>query len=176
VDYFLSNFNTSPVPSVFMLGTRGNKVQEQEIKGIKVGKKADALFFLHTYHKNNATTNWENQVRQARQRNRAVPPAPWVFKYVVHYADGTTAEAQVVYSKGIGAWATPTPKALQNAALAWTAPLKDARRGEKVGLYSMQWNNPNPDKVITSIDIVNREKGSYGAPALFAVTTATTIK
>jgi hypothetical protein len=176
VDYFLSDFHTSPVPSVFMLGTRGNKLQEQEIKGIKVGKKADALFFLHTFHKNNATRNWENQARSARQRNRAAPPAPWVFKYVVHYADGTSADAQVLYSKDIGNWATPDPKALQNAALAWVAPLPGARNAEKAAVYSMQWNNPNPDKVIVTIDIVNREKGSYGAPAVFAITSATTIK
>jgi len=176
VDYFLSDFSTSPVPSVFMLGTRGNNVQDQEIKGIQVGRKADALFFLHTYHKNALTNNWENQARDARRRRRQAPAAPWVFKYVVRYADGTSADVRVVYSMDIGPWATPEPRALPNGALAWAAPLKDARNGEKAAVYSMQWNNPNPDKDIASIDIVNREKGSYGAPAVFAVTAATTIK
>jgi hypothetical protein len=41
----------------------------------------------------------------------------------------------------------------------------------------MQWNNPRPDVSIESIDIISSPDGpKWGAPAVFAITTATAVE
>ncbi len=104
VDYHLSDFSTSPVPTVFMLKGRGSEVQETEIKGIDVGRAADALFFLHTFHPSGSIGGWQRQYDEAMRRNRALPEPPVVFQYVVHYADGEQAIVPVTWQAGVGSW------------------------------------------------------------------------
>ncbi len=50
VPFQLLDFRTSPVPSPLRLSGHGSEVKVQEVKGIKVDQKADALFFLHTFN------------------------------------------------------------------------------------------------------------------------------
>ncbi len=174
VEYSLSDFSTSPVPSVFMLKNRRNQVKETEIKDIKIGRKADALFFLHTLQPEGGYDR--NYSRWARRKRGPAPNPPVAFKYVVHYDDGKTVDIPVVYQRHIGPWATPLPRPLPEAGLAWVGDFENPRRGEKAAVYSMQWDNPRHKNTITSIDIVSVNGGKNGAPAVFAITTATVIK
>jgi beta-galactosidase len=170
VDYHLSDFSTSPVPTVFMLKGRGSEVEETEIKGIPVGKNADAVFFLHTFNPSGSIGGWQRQYDQASERGRALPEPPIVFQYVIHYVDGERAIVPVVWKKGVERWFSDAPSALPSAAVAWTGPLAGE---EQAVVYSMQWNNPRPDAAIVSIDIVSSPDGQkWGAPAVFAITTA----
>jgi len=170
VDYHLSDFSTSPVPTVFMLGGNGSEVQETEIEGIRVGRAADALFFLHTFHPSGSIGGWQRQYDEAVRRGRALPEPPVVFQYVIHYADGQQALVPVVWRAGVGHWVSEAPTALPAAAVAWTGPLSGE---EQAVVYSMQWNNPRPNASIESIDVVSGPDGpKWGAPAVFAVTTA----
>lgn len=172
VDFFLSDFSTSPVPSAFMLGCRSNQVKTQSLTGIQIGRKADALFFLHTGHPERDTDNWEQKWNDPRRRAQA-GPRPVLCTYVVHYSDGSTAEIPVQWQQDIGPWLTNAPADLPNAALAWNAPATQAKKGEQTAAYILQWTNPHPDLAVESLDIVGCDNGKWGAPALLAITAAT---
>src|SRR5436305_15275091 len=96
-----------------MLAGPGVKGRMTEcVEAVPAGVKADALFFLHTFR---PAKEWKPTEQQKE------PPA--VFEYVVHYADGKTAEVPVKYARGVGAWVADRPQGLPEAAVAWAAPL-----------------------------------------------------
>ena len=166
VTYALRDFKTSPVPSCVMLAGPGAKGPlPGEVKGLKIGGKADALFFLHTL----------NRVRDWRppQDGDRTPPA--VFRYLLHYADGGTAEVPVRYGEGVDHWIAAEPAGLKNAAVAWAAPWPGDASGQQAVVYQMQWNNPRPQVEIVSMDLgYDPAAGSqYGAPVLLAITAGT---
>ncbi len=136
----------------------------------------DAVFFLHTFNAEGLTRGYESRIARWRKRPRGKKPEkPVVFKYVVHYADQSRVVVPVIYMRNIGPWLFKgEAEPLAGAALAWSGAGR--KPGVSVGIYSMQWNNPHPDKIIKSIDIIGRDNGRYGAPAVFAITTATMIK
>jgi hypothetical protein len=174
VDYRLSDFSTSPVPTVFMLKGSGSDVQDTEIEDIRVGRAADAVFFLHTFHPSGAIGGWQRKVDDAVRRRRDLPDPPVVFQYVIHYQDGQDQTVPVRWRTGVGPWVSQTPTALPEAAVGWTGEIGD---DSKAVVYSMQWNNPRPDATIESIDIVSSPDGpKWGAPAIFAITTAKSTK
>jgi hypothetical protein len=66
---------------------------------------------------------------------------------------------------------------LPQAAVAWTHTFEDNAADEKAVVYSMQWNNPRPDATIRSLDITyGPDSNRWGAPAVFAITAATTMR
>ena len=161
VTFAVQDFKTSPVPGCIMLAGPGVKGRmPREFKGLKVDRKADALFFLHAFKQTDA---WRPR------RPEDAPPV--VFKYVINYADGTSAEAPVVLGEGVGHWISGEPKGLKNAAVAWAAKFPGDESGEQAVLYQMQWANSRPEVAIKSIDLVyDGQTGSrYGVPALIAV-------
>jgi beta-galactosidase len=159
VDYVLRDFKTSPLPACIMLAGSGVKGLPTEVKDIAVGKKADVLFFLHTLHR---TRDW-------RPRPEDKSPAPAVFQYVIHYADGQTATVPVRYDRGVGHWLSPQPQGFPEAAVAWTAPSPRDPQQHLV-LYQMPWTNPRPAATIASIDVTTGE--DYGVPIVLAITAA----
>jgi len=164
VPYAIRDFKTSPAPSCVMLAGPGAKFQlPTEVKGLKVGAKADALFFLHTL----------NRVADWRPR-KPDEPAPVLFTYVVHYADGQTARVPIIYGEGVGPWVSKQPAGLKSASVAWSAPFPGDQSGDQAVLYQFEWRNPRPDVAIDSLDLTYGPEGSrYGTPALLALTAAT---
>jgi beta-galactosidase len=162
VDYLIRDFKTSPLPACIMLadpGAKGN--MPSAVQGIPISRKADVLFFLHTFHR---TKDWRPRDDKERQN------PPLLFKYVVHYADGKTAEVPVRYDRGAGHWLSEQPQGLPDAAVAWAAPLpKDQKRQAVV--YQMTWANPRPGVMIRSMDVLSGD--GYGVPVLLAVTAGT---
>ncbi len=167
VRYNVRDFRTSPLPACIMLAGPGVKGRMPDaVDGIPAGVKADALFFLHTFR----------QAKEWKPTNEQKGP-PTVFEYVVHYADGKTAEVPVKYGRGVGDWLQSKPQGLPEAAVAWAAPVaKDA--GKSAVVYQMQWTNPRPEEEIQSIDIRYDLKvgNQYGAPAVLAITAGTAGK
>ena len=160
----IRDFKTSPLPACIMLagpGARG--AMPRAVEGIPVDRKADVLFFLHTFHR---TREWHPSGKDN------VPPA--VFEYVVHYADGKSAVVPVRYERGVGHWIADRPKGLPKAAVAWAAPLPGAAKRHAV-VYQMSWTNPRPGVPIRSLDARYDERtgNSYGVPVVLAVTAAT---
>jgi beta-galactosidase len=175
VRWLLNDFRTSPAPTVIMLKSPYAKaVKDDRVTGIPVGRTADALFFLHTFDKAKPIDDFEkNLAEQTRRGNKTLPAPPAVFQYIVNYTDGTSQTLPVVWGRDIGHWAVQKPAACPNAAIAWIGPLAEAKDGEQAVVYAMQWNNPEPGKEIASVDLVSVEKGKWGTPAVFAITTAT---
>jgi hypothetical protein len=170
VRFALADFRTSPVPSCFMLKGHGSRAKDSEIKAIKVGRKCDALFFLHALNASHRLRNWKPP-----RRGDKTPPT--VFQYVVHYADGRSTAAPVVWRRGAAHWLDAKPTALMSAAVAWAAAFEGDASGDKAVVYSMQWNNPRPGVRIESVDLTYGPDGErWGTPALLAVTAAEAAK
>ena len=165
VDYAIRDFATSPLESGVMLQNPRYKIpnEKSEVKDIPVGRKADALFFLHTLLPGD---EW-------RPRNDKAQP-PIVFQYTVRYDDGTSAVIPVDLGVAIAAWRQTDVQPLRKASVAWRA---DAKDGKKTVVYQMQWTNPRPDKSIRSVDIAyGPEKAKWGAPILLGLTAAEAAK
>ncbi len=162
VTYSILDFKTSPVPSCIMLAGFGSKTKQTEVKGLKIGTKCDALFFLHTY-------NAKDELLALK--NTKNPPV--LFKYIVNYAGGKKIEIPVKWLSGTGNWHTKSPASCSNASVAWSG---DAEAGKAV-LYSMKWLNPEPGSQIESVDMAyTADKDKWGTPALLAITTGTLVK
>jgi hypothetical protein len=132
-------------PQLRRYATR-NQFPEQ-VRGIQVDRKCRALHFLHATGRN-------------------VPAGTPVGGYLIHYADGTSEEAPILYGEVTGNW--------------WAMPVDLQRPGEgvvwqgtnaanhAVQLFMQSWTNPRPDLEIESLDFTSRM--TRVAPFLIAVT------
>jgi hypothetical protein len=160
VQYEIYEMPTSPVPQVLMLGGKGLPGNlPNEIAGIPIHAKADALFFLHTARLD----------KRMNDRDRREHKTYTLFKYVIHYADGQTEDVPIICEIDIGHYVQPQPAALPGAQVAWSRPYGNSQ--DSAVAYAKQWNNPRPDVQIASVDMVYVDK-SRGVPALLAITAA----
>jgi len=166
VTYNVFDFATSPVPTAIMLG--GNGVPNnppREVKDIPVGKKADALFFLHTARMDNRRNN--DELRDNRKFEMA--------RYTINYADGQSVQLPIYAEIDIESYRQETPKAIPGAQIAWTSQFPNSK--EIAVAYSKQWNNPRPDVEIKSVDFTyGPDDQRRGVPVLLAITAATSGK
>ena len=163
VPYVVRDFKTSPLPSCVMLAGPGVRGQmPNEVSGLSIGARADALYFLHTV---NRADEW--------RPSKPEDAPPVVFQYVVHYADGQTTTVPVLYGRGVDHWISKQPSGLRDASVAWAAPFAGDESGEQGVLYQLQWINPRPDTQVATVDLVyGPDGGRYGVPALIAITAA----
>jgi beta-galactosidase len=129
---------------------------------LRVGSKADVLFFLHTF---NRVTPWKAA--------RPADAPPTAFKYVIHYADGQTADVPIYAETDVDDFKQRSPAAIPGAQIAWVKPYAGTEFSAVV--YSKQWNNPRPDVAIRSVDLVYGAP-RRGVPALLALTAATAAR
>ena len=166
VVYNLYDFPTSPVPTAIMLG--GNGIPNNapnEVKDIPIGKKADALFFLHTARMDSRRNN--DEIRDNKKYEMA--------RYTVNYADGQSVQLPIYAEIDIDSYRQETPKALPGAQIAWTGEFPGSK--EIAVAYSKQWNNPRPDVEIKSVDFTyGPDDQKRGVPVLLAITAATSGK
>jgi beta-galactosidase len=165
VPFRIYDFPTSPVPTAVMLGGSGVPGDLPEaVRNIPIGRKADALFFLHTARIDNPRN--ERDSREKKQFEMA--------RYVVRYTDGKTETVPVYSEINIGDYHPKAPAAgLPGASLAWTRPYPGTDRA--AAAYQMQWNNPRPEVPIASIDM-EYGKDRRGVPVLLALTAAASRK
>jgi len=100
----------------------------ESVKSIKVGTKYKELFMLHT-------------VMYATKEHAGKE----LFRYILHYEDGTTAVLPVIEGIDITDW--HRPKDLPNALVAY--------QERRDALYISTWKNPYPDKRIETMDVVS---------------------
>ncbi len=177
VTYHVTDYATAPTPDVIILGGQSRRwnpanVRELagEVTGIRVGRKADVLYFLHTAHVAGPVTEREREQISDPRRPFELPV---VMKYVVHYADGQTREIPVVLERQIGHWIQAEPRPLSEARLGWRKPLP-AVDGRYAVLYSMQAANPRPSVEIQTMDLVRTSERAV--PAVVAITLGQTIR
>jgi Glycosyl hydrolases family 2/Glycosyl hydrolases family 2, TIM barrel domain len=160
VAYDIYEFVTSPVPTVVMLDGPGVPGKlPTEVKGIPVGRKADALFFLMAARID----------KRASQDDRKKGKQLEVARFRIHYSDGKTVEVPIAAEVHVEGYRQKTPLAVPGAQIAWTRKYDGA--DESAVAYSVQWTNPRPDAQIASIDMLPGADKA-GVPALLAVTTA----
>jgi beta-galactosidase len=162
--YNIYDFPTSPVPTAIMLGGNGvpNNLPE-EVKGVPVNTKADALFFLHTARMDNRRN--DNELKENKKFEMA--------RYVVNYADGQQEIVPVYAEIDIDDYRQKEPRAIPGAQIAWTKPWEGTEFTAVA--YSKQWNNPRPNVEIKSIDM-QYGPDRRGVPVLLALTAATAAK
>lgn len=159
VPFDVYTFTTSPVPECVMLGGPGvpNNLPNS-VEGIPVGRRAAALFFVHTAR----IDRWPND----DERRRGVPFE--VARYRIRYADGQSVEVPLLLGRNIGSFVSKRPEPLPEAALAWSKPYADS--DDHAVAYLFQWNNPRPGVAIDSIDLFYGPGQRVGVPALLAIT------
>ena len=179
VRYHPVDYATAPVPDCIMLNGRGAPDgMPNSVDDIKVGRKADLLYFLHSAKVTGPIRDDERERMNAPNRPFV---SPTVMRYVIHYADGQTAEIPVVLEKHVDHWMTAEPAVLEGAVPAWTGPIEGVD-DQKAVLYSMQTQNPRPDVEIGSIDVAlpldnnGNPQGNRAIPAVLAITLGTIIR
>jgi glycosyl hydrolase family 2 len=150
VVYHLTDYDTAPVPNCVVL-RYGDALKDQAVRGIKIGRKADVLFFLHAASVMRPVTEDERSRIGARKRAFVLPT---LGNYEIRYADGKTVVIPIILEKSIDHWVQKEPKPLEQASVAWDAPSKVAD-GVKGVLYSMKVTNPRPDVEIESVGLAN---------------------
>jgi len=146
------------------------------VTGIKIDRKADLLFFLHTAKVRYPITERERS-RLGAGRRPFVPPE--VVRYIIHYVDGTQLDIPVTLREHIQHWEQEEPSPLKGATVATTFLIPNVNNRKGV-LYGMQAKNPYPNVDIKSIDVtlIKDEHGRYGhraIPALLAITLGTVL-
>ncbi|MGA2064809.1 MAG: glycoside hydrolase family 2 TIM barrel-domain containing protein [Thermoguttaceae bacterium] len=160
VTYKLNDFRTSPVPSCVMLRGPGVDGRLPAEATIKVGRKADALFFLQGYI----------QAQEWKPNDPNQPP-PVVFKYVVRYADGQAEEVPVEITRGIAPYTATSLANLKNAVVAWTGKAATPQ-AQPLVVYQLQWSNPRPQAEIKSVALARDPQAgeNWGAPVWIGLT------
>jgi WD40 repeat protein/tetratricopeptide (TPR) repeat protein len=139
---------------------RGARREDQnlpeKVEGIRAGLKCKKLHFLHA-------TCWSQ------------PEGTQIGSYTIHYEDGSTAELALMYGANIRNWwvhGEPRPDISQGK-IAWKGRNERAwsLTGLLVQLYTAAWENPHPDKLVTTIDFTSLS--TECAPWLVAVTAET---
>ena len=163
VNFNIFDFATSPVPTAIMLGGSGiPNNPPNEVRDIPIGRKADALFFLHTARLDNRRNN--DEIRDNKKFEMA--------RYIIKYADGQKVTIPIFAEIDIENSRQENPRTIPGAALAWTSKYTDSN--EFAVAYSKQWNNPRPDVEIKSVDFTyGPDDQKRGVPVLLAITAAT---
>jgi hypothetical protein len=121
---------------------------------IKVGRKADVVYFLH----DSAYTadNPEN------------------FRYVMHYADGATEAIPIHGGTHIWDWAAGSQARFTRKTPGMRPSVAALLGGglvfPEVNLYMLEWPNPHPEKEMVAIDFIGARTG---VPILLGITVGT---
>jgi hypothetical protein len=123
-----------------------------------VGRKASRLAFLQTAF--------------VAADYREAASTEGLAKYVVHYADGSRVELPLIAGKNIAHW-SHNARNLPEARIAWSVPT--VLRQDRIAwstLFSYEWVNPHPEKVIASVDLLRVGDPLRGTVALFGISAA----
>jgi hypothetical protein len=139
-----------------LAGTQSLKIAgvalPEAVKGIKVGRKGAKIHFLHAC-------------------GFSAPTGKQIGQYVVHYANGETWTAPILYGKNVlDWWGHPNSDVkLTEGKEVWKGNCPSpASMGFYVHLIRYTWANPLPDEEITTIDFVSDVVEA--APQLMAIT------
>ncbi len=161
VTWFIMPDRNNSGPDVITIAGIGTSVTSENITGIPVQQKVEALAFLHTLHLAN------------RKQLSNFNPGTVVFHYRIHYSNGSVIDIPIRYNHEIGDWYTRKRIPLPHAEIAWSQPVKRRRDYSFLALYSYTWRNPHPDLLITKIDMIRDCPPLQATPALFAISLGT---
>ncbi len=118
-----------------------------KVEGIAIGQQANTVHFL-------LNTFWGRETEPVE-----------VGKFVFHYEDGTSAERPLISLEDVADWYTSENNLqLPPEKVAWRNP----RPKPNCFLAELTWENPYPEKTITTIDFISSLR--QAAPFLVAIT------
>jgi hypothetical protein len=132
------------------------------VTGIRVNRKGTELHFLHAARRPNDANESETGSRLA--------------SYVIHFADGQTAEIPLVYGQDLANWwnLPVLPSAAVRARVAWKGQNALTRKSDcNLHLFKLTWHNPQPERAISTIDFIVSSEGAAVRrpwPFLIAIT------
>ncbi|THF70054.1 glycoside hydrolase [Deinococcus sp. Arct2-2] len=131
-------YTFSVTGAVMLKGSRPAAKDLPERVTVELGRKATSIAFLHT-------TGWP-----------AATAREVIGRYEVRYADGSMVNQPLEYGRHIRAWTDTLPSSMIPAP-AWAGKTKD---GLEVAVPVLDWVNPKPDKVISSVTVVSEGKNA----------------
>lgn len=132
--------------AVMLRGSRAAARDLPERATLELGRKADALAFLHT-------TGWASPT--AREE---------IGHYEVRYADGSMLKIPLEYGRHIRAWTDLLPSSMI-VSPGWVGQTRD---GLDVNVPVLEWTNPKPGVAIQSVTLVS--EGKAANPTLIGLT------
>jgi hypothetical protein len=136
---------------LIQLGSKSITDKPEKVEGIKVGQAVTKLHFLHATH--------------YRTEDDTV-----IGKYIANYEDNTKEEIEIVYGKDVRDWWNyPCAPGASRGKVVWKGE-NEAAKGYNatLQLFLMTWENPHPNKKVTSLDFVSAQ--TEAAPFCVAIT------
>jgi hypothetical protein len=146
---------TTPKAVITLYAKSSDNTELPESVNIRVNKKADALFFMHSMA-------WGGY--------------PQPFRYAINYQDGTREVLNMYRGQHVIDWWGDSMKfadrmAMSNTVVAWKGPNGVNRDG--VSIYCVEWLNPHPENAIVSVDFMTTPASGYvPIPVLVGLTAA----
>ncbi len=147
---------------LIQLGSKVVQDKPAKVEGIKVGRRLDRLHLLHGTGYGGGPNKEGSELH--------VPDGTLIGRYVVRYADGTSAEVPIVYGKDVRDWWFIDDQDVTRGKVAWVG--RNARAdevGARIRLYHTTWKNPSPAKIVRAIDYV-ATGDTAAAPFCVAIT------
>jgi hypothetical protein len=139
---------------LIQLSGKGQNHGLDKVEGIPVGKPFARLYILH-----GSGTGWGSKDGEI------------IAKYVVHYADKTTATVDVAFGKDVRDWwYYANSPGVSRGKVAWMGKNEcAAKSGASIRLYLTTWENPRPKMKVVGIDFLST-KTTPAAPFCVAMT------
>ena len=115
----------------------------REIRGVKIGRKADVICFLHSHVEGNAQSNG------------------YYGKYILTYENGLQEEIPLLYHKNMGEWWKIVE--IEDASIGWSGK---NLKGVEVGQHLYQYYPECPDMEIKTLDFICESKTVLSLSAL----------
>jgi hypothetical protein len=135
-----------------------------KVLGIKVDAKCAKLHFLH------ATCFGGGPNKPGDPFY--VKDGTVIGQYMVRYSDGSGEGISIAYGEDVRDWFYVDDEAkTTRGKIVWNGENdRAAMLDAKIRLYLMTWDNPHPDKTITSIDYIGKKSETPCAPFCVAMT------
>ena len=154
---------SAPKSVITLYSTNANRIAPKEVKGIKVGAKADLLYFLHS-------SAWSHEGND-------------VCQYRVHYDDGTAEDVVIHCGQQVFDWWTDPAECADAMAKfgvfsAWQGHNRMTRAQGRWGVWlpCYEWANPHPEKMVRDIDFMTVTKFDYYPVATLVGITAASLQ
>ncbi|MCF6176360.1 MAG: beta-N-acetylhexosaminidase [Victivallaceae bacterium] len=137
IPFLISKNKQQQACAVALKGYYTKKLPQKIRIPVKAGKYV-SLVFLHTCHFD----------FEAKNMHKALN-----VNYIVNYKDGTNAEIKLINDENIMAWAPALTRFNPDNNSLWLAWVGMTKDNLPTAVYGYSWNNPQPQKVITSIEL-----------------------
>jgi hypothetical protein len=151
---------------MMQLGSRQAPNFPDRIKGIKVERTCDKIHVLQA-------TLYGGSSRKPNELNVVVPQKEQIGEYIITYSDGSSEGFPIIHGEDVRDWwyvpGESDPPTVGKVAWEGTNQFADGTRAG-IRIYSREWKNPFPSKLIKSIDFVGRKAETDAAPFCVAIT------